>query len=477
MDISKHVDVVIVGGGPAGLAAAHETVKHGARAIVLEKLDRVGGLARTLDFQGSRFDIGPHRFFTTNREVHALFVDVVGADLVKVPRLTRIFYNNKYFDYPLTPLNALFGVGVFNSFTILASYLAARLRRAVSPRQPLNFEDWIVDRFGRRLYETFFKTYTEKVWGIPCTRIGADWAGQRIKGLSLTTAVMNALFKPRSGTIKTLVDEFIYPRDGAGQLYEKMADVVSAGGGQVELQSPVRAIRHSGGRVRHVVSGDQEIAGDQFLVSALLTEIVEMMDPAAPEDVQAACRALRYRDHVGVNLLVEGSPFPDNWIYIHSRDVGMARISNYANFSPAMASRPKLSPLTVEYFTFPGEGVWEASDEALKERATAELEHMGILTRAQVAEGFVVRSSKAYPVIEIGYERHIDTIKKWLGSFENLLPIGRSGMFKYNNQDHAMYTGILAARTALGLGRFDPWLVNIDAEYHEGAQLPEAQSG
>ena len=472
------MEIVIVGGGPAGMAAAHEAVRHGAGAIVLEKLDRVGGLARTQEFQHSKFDIGPHRFYTTNREVHSLFVETVGADLVTVTRLTRIFYNNKYFDYPLTPLNALFGVGILNSVSILASYLAARLRRALRPRKPVNFEDWIVDRFGRRLYETFFKTYTEKVWGIPCTRIGADWAGQRIKGLSLTTAVMNALFKPRSGAIKTLVDEFIYPRDGAGQLYEKMADIVRARGGRVELQSPVQAIRHDAGRVRHiVVSGGTKIAGDHFLVSAPLTEIVEMMDPPAPDDVRAACKALRYRDHVGVNLLVEGTPFPDNWIYIHSRDVGMARISNYANFSPAMASRPALSPLTVEYFTFPGDGVWEATDEALHQRAVAELEHMGILRREQVVSGFVVRSSKAYPVIEIGYERHIDTIRRWLATFDNLLPIGRSGMFKYNNQDHAMYTGMLAVRTALGLGHFDPWKGNIDAQYLEGGQLPQASAG
>ncbi len=472
-------EIVIVGGGPAGMAAAHEAVRHGARATVLEKLSQVGGLARTLDFQGSKFDIGPHRFFTNNREVHALFVDTVGADLVQVPRLTRIFYNNKYFDYPLTPLNALFGVGILRSFSILASYLAARLRSLVSPRPPLNFEDWIVDRFGRRLYETFFKTYTEKVWGIPCTKIGADWAGQRIKGLSLTTAVMNALFKPlrggKSGKIKTLVDEFVYPRAGAGQLYEKMADIVRAAGSRVELESPVRTIRHEGGRVRSVVSAAGAVEGDFFLASAPLTEIVEMMDPPAPAEVLAACRALRYRDHVGVNLLVEGSPFPDNWIYIHSREVGMARISNYANFSKAMASRPTLSPLTIEYFTFQGEGLWEASDESLRERAATELERMGILKRSQVKDGFVVRSAKAYPVIEIGYEAHIAVIKRWLESFENLLPIGRSGMFKYNNQDHAMYTGILAARTALGLGKFDPWLVNIDAEYHEAAELPHTQ--
>ena len=473
-------DIVIVGGGPSGLAAAHEATKHDARVTVLEKLDRVGGLARTLDFEGSKFDIGPHRFFTTNREVQSLFVETVGNALIQVPRLTRIFYNNKYFDYPLTPLNALFGVGVMSSAAIFASYMAARTRTMLHPKAPVNFEDWIVDRFGRRLYQTFFKTYTEKVWGIPCTQIGADWAGQRIKGLSLSSAVINAVFKPKSKVIKTLVDEFIYPRDGAGQLYEKMATIVEARGSQVTLNSDVRSIRRDGNRVCAIIVDQQgtltAVEGRKFLVSAPLTDIVEMMNPAAPPEVLDACRSLRYRNHVGVNLLIEGSPFPDNWIYIHSKEVGMARISNYANFSPAMASRPGLSPMTIEYFTSPGDGVWEAPDAELRERVIAELEHMRIVRRDQVLGSFVVRSDKAYPVIEIGYERHIAVIKAWLDGFENLLPIGRSGMFKYNNQDHAMYTGILAARTVLGIGQFDPWLVNIDAEYHEGGRVENASS-
>ena len=215
-------DVVIIGGGPAGLAAAHEAVGCGAKAIVLEKLDRVGGLARTTEFEDCRFDVGPHRFFTKNQEVHALFVKMAAEDLLSVPRLTRIFYNNTYFNYPLTPLNALFGVGVLSSISILSSYMSARARGAYGERRIENFEDWIVDHFGRRLFETFFKTYTERR-GIPCTQIGADWASQRIKGLSLTTALVNALFKPKKNIVKTLVDEFIYPRLGAGQLYEKMA--------------------------------------------------------------------------------------------------------------------------------------------------------------------------------------------------------------------------------------------------------------
>ncbi|MGH9648732.1 MAG: NAD(P)/FAD-dependent oxidoreductase, partial [Bryobacteraceae bacterium] len=471
-------DIVTVGGGPSGLAAAYEAIGHGARAIVLERLDRLGGLARTVEFEGSRWDIGPHRFFTRNREVHDLFVRIAGEDLVHVPRQTRILYNNKLFDYPLTPLNALFGVGVLESLWIFADYGLARVRSRFGNSRIENFEDWIVDRFGRKLFQTFFKTYTEKVWGISCKEIGADWASQRIKGLSLTEAVRNALFKSKSKQIKTLIDEFMYPRLGAGQLYEKMAARIVRSGSEVLTRSQVLRIRREGTRVRSVTvnhgdDGSQNVEGRYFLISAPLTDMVQMMEPAAPPEILAACRALRYRDHIGVNLLVEGRPFPDNWIYVHSANVAMARVTNYSNFSPAMGSRPDLNPLTVEYFTFPGDGIWDAPDPSLIERATRELDLVGLLKGARVTNGFVVRNERAYPVIEIGYERHISIIKEWLDQFDNLLPIGRSGMFKYNNQDHAMATGLLAARTALDLGRFDPWRVNIDAEYHESGPPPE----
>jgi protoporphyrinogen oxidase len=465
-------DIVVIGGGPSGLAAAHEAVGRGARVIVVERLDQVGGLARTLEFEGSRFDIGPHRFFTKNDEVRNLFTEVLGDDLISVPRLTRILHDGVYFDYPLTPLNAATGIGLRAGLEIAGSYGVARMRAALAPRPIESFEDWVVDRFGARLYETFFKTYTEKVWGISCSRIGADWASQRIRGLSLGVAVRNAVFKSKQEVVKTLVDEFSYPRLGAGQTYRKMAAIVTHNGGKILTHAKVLRLRRDGKRVRTAVVDDGcgqafEIEGRYFLASASLTDIIEMIEPSPPPEVLQACRSLRYRDHIGVNVLVKGRPFPDNWIYVHSNNVALARIANYRNFSQDMAGRQDISPMTLEYFSFPEDELARLPDEDMMKLAMDELVRIRIIDRDQVLGGFVVRSLQAYPVIEIGYKVFVETIKAWLDGMENLLPIGRSGMFKYNNQDHAMATGLLAARRALGLHRFDPWLVNIDAEYHE----------
>src|SRR5579871_2579003 len=294
-------DVVIVGGGPAGLAAAYECVSHGASVTVVERLDQVGGLSRTIPFKNSRFDVGPHRFFTKNREVKDLFHRVLGEEVVSVRRKTRIVYDNNYFDYPLTPLNAMTGIGLRSGLAIAGSYAAARVRGGVAPRPAESFEDWVVQRFGRALYGKFFKNYTEKVWGIPCHRIGADWASQRIRGLSLTAAIRDALFKSGRSSIKTLIDEFSYPRLGAGQLYEKLSALIVAGGGRVQTGLTARRLRREGARLRSIVVENGhgralELEGRHFLTSAPLTDVIGMIDPPPPEEVLQACRSLRYRD-------------------------------------------------------------------------------------------------------------------------------------------------------------------------------------
>jgi protoporphyrinogen oxidase len=465
--------MVIIGGGPSGLAAAYELTKHGASATVLETSSQVGGLARTVAHDGCLFDIGPHRFYTKNREVQQLYCDILAEDVILVERLTRILYNNRFFDYPLTPLNVVRGLGLAECSRVIGAYGLSRIRQHVIPREERTFEDWVTNRFGARLYETFFKNYTEKVWGIPCSHLGADWAAQRIKGLSLPEAARNALFG-NDGRVKSLINKFLFPRLGSGQLYEKMSAIIRKRGGTVRMNCCVKRMTREGGRIRSLmiesVDGTrQELAVDFLLSSAPITNMVEMMDPPPPDDVLAACRSLRFREHLGVHFKIRGVPFPDNWIYIHSKEVKMARLSNYRNFSPVMAGKiENISPVTAEYFASPGDPVCNSTDEALIALAMKEMKQMKVLrSDDEVLSGFVVRSAKAYPVMEIGYEKHIGLLKSWLSEFENLLPIGRSGMFKYNNQDHAIATGLLAARNALGLGRFDPWLVNIDAEYLE----------
>ena len=468
--------VIIIGAGPSGLAAAYELSKNSTDVVLNEQLRQVGGLARTIRRGEARFDIGPHRFFTKSSEIFDLWSNILQKDLLSVPRLTRIFYNNKFFYYPLSPMNAFFGVGPINSGQILISYFSTLLKQRLSRSEPQNFEDWVVQQFGRRLFEIFFKTYTEKVWGIPCTQIGADWAGQRIKGLSLWTAVVNSIFKPKQKKIKTLVDEFVFPRLGAGMFYERMAEEIESHGGKILFGKRSVGFRHEGDRVRSVVLEDdtghrEEIEGGHFIVSAPLTDGLLGFDRAPPLEIQAAANGLRYRSHVGVDLLVEGNPFPDNWIYVHSRRVRLARIANYRNFSREMAPDDRLTPLTVEYFCFTGDDIWTMDEQGLIELAKAELQKMKILRPEQVQSGFCVHSDKAYPVIEIGYDQKVKLLRRYIEQFRNFQAIGRSGMFKYNNQDHGIMTGLLAARNVLG-GNFDVWSVNIDAEYHESGEVP-----
>ncbi len=462
----------IIGAGPAGLAAAHELAINGATSVISESQEVVGGLCRTMQFDNCRFDTGPHRFFTRNDQVRQLFVDITADDLINVPRLTRIYYNGKYFDYPLTAKNALFTLGAVNATQIVYSYILSTCSN--KGRDAVTFEDWVVGQFGRRLFEIFFKTYTEKVWGIDCSKIGAEWAGQRIKGLNLFTAALNALVGDKKKKIKTLVDEFIYPRLGAGQFYEKMADKISASGNEILLNSKTVRLNRDGNRIVSAVilqnEKEIEVEADYFFSSMPFTDLIKILSPAPPQVILDACAKLRYRDHISVQLKYSGHPFPDNWIYIHAKEVGMARISDYRNFSREMVTDDNVSPLTVEYFTFKEGPLWGKSDEELISIAGKELEMMKIAETANISNGYIVRSEKAYPLIELGYDNHVETLKGWLGNISNLAPIGRAGMFKYNNQDHAIATGMLAARNAMGIGKFDPWKVNIDAEYHEGGK-------
>ena len=462
-------DLVIIGAGPAGLTAAYELAKTDKKVIVIEKKSQVGGLAETKVFGKYRYDIGPHRFFTKNKEVYDLFLEMLSDDAVAVNRKTRILFKNSYFDYPLTPINALFGLGLFESITIGFSYVFARIKSYLKISKIDNFEDWVVDRFGRKLFNNFFKNYTEKVWGIDCKDIGSDWAAQRIKGLSLSTAIKFALFPNSKKRPKTLVDKFYYPKLGAGMLWEKFEEYVENNNINVSKNKKVTQIKKNEDHLtltyEDIEGNSQSIKTKNIFFSNPLLEFIDIFENNTPQEVINAAESLEYRNHISVHLTIDRKLFDDNWIYIHSPNLKMARIADFTNFSKDMSPEGTY-PLTLEYFCFEKDEIWNNSNDEIIDFALTELKSI-FDKKFNVIHSEVSRNAKAYPVIKTGYQTHINIIKEWLAGLNNITAIGRSGMFKYNNQDHAMATGLFASRTLLGQGNFDPWVVNVDGEYHE----------
>jgi len=466
--------LVVIGAGPAGLTAAFEAQRSGFAVTVLEKDPvYVGGISRTVRYKGNRFDIGGHRFFSKSDEIVRWWKARLPDDFIQVRRMSRIYYHGRFFDYPLKPWNALSNLGLLTSTACVLSYVWARC----FPRQPeRSFEDWVSNRFGRRLFNIFFKTYTEKVWGIPCSQISADWAAQRIKGLSLFKAILNA-FRGTSKTqgsavIKTLIDTFDYPRFGPGQIWEKVAADFQAAGGQLHPGLQVIKLAQRDHRVIAVEAvqaggARQRFEADHFIVSMPLQETVQALDPALPPEVAAAARQLGYRDFLTVVLVLEGeNPFPDNWIYIHEPTVRLGRIQNFQNWSADMVALPGTTCLGLEYFCFAGDDLWTMRDKDLIELGQRDLTQLGLARPGQVKDGIVVRMEKAYPVYNPGYQRNVSVIRAALAKIANLQVVGRNGMHKYNNQDHSMMTAMLAVKNLQG-GNYNLWNVNSDAEYQE----------
>lgn len=468
----RPLSLVVIGAGPAGLTAAWENALHGGTATVLERDALVGGIARTVERRGYRFDIGGHRFFTKVREVEELWHSMLADDFLRVPRQSRILYRRKLFSYPLKPLEAFFGLGPVESLRCGLSFLAARLR----PHLPEeDFETWVSNRFGRRLFSIFFKTYTEKVWGVPCTQIRADWAAQRIRGLSLWKAVWHAVKPDRS--VKTLIEEFDYPRLGPGQMWERFTARLAERGSGVLLERAVSRIAWEEGRGVTAIetvgpAGRESFAGDAYVSSMALSDVVHALDPPPPPEVLAAGRALRYRDYILVAVMFEGERFfPDNWVYIHSPEVRIGRVQNFGNWSAAMVPRPGVTCLGLEYFCFDTDPVWSAPDEELLELGRREITRTGLVPEgAPVLDGAVVRMPKTYPMYDPGYGENVETVRRFLEArLPNLQQVGRNGMHRYNNQDHAMVTGLYAVRNLYGTSN-DLWAVNVDDEYHEEAR-------
>jgi protoporphyrinogen oxidase len=460
--------IVVIGAGPAGLTAACELTKHGARPIVIEKGNLVGGLARTENYRGFYFDLGGHRFFTKVTEVKQFWHEILNGDFLRRPRLSRIYYNRKFFFYPLKPVNALIGLGFWESTLIVLSYLKWHL---FPYKREDTFEEWVTNRFGKRLFQTFFKTYTEKVWGIPCTVLKAEWAAQRIKGLSLKTALLSMFIKPKT-TIKTLIDEFEYPRLGPGMMWNAVKDQIERRNGLIRMNSDVIKINRLDNRIESVVvacNGHQEtIDGTAFISSMPVTEFIKKLEPPPAPAITAAADQLKYRDFLTVCLIVnKPNLFPDNWIYVHDPEVRVGRIQNFKNWSPHMVPDHSKSSLGLEYFCSEGDDLWIMSDADLIELGKREVKKIGLADYGDVEDGCVIRVPKSYPIYDSDYRLGLETIRKYVNALENFQTIGRNGLHRYNNQDHAMLTGMLAVRNLLLGEQNDLWSVNTDQEYHE----------
>src|SRR3954453_4529910 len=467
--------VAVLGGGPAGLTAGYLLARQGRPVIVFEAEDQVGGIAKTEVRDGYRFDLGGHRFFTKSKEVDDLWHEVIKEEFLRRPRLSRIYWNGKFLDYPLNGTDVIKKLGPVELARCLASYLWA----AVKPKgREDNLEQWVSNRFGKRLYRHFFKSYSEKVWGTPATEIRAEWAGQRIKGLSFFSPAKAAFFGNQGNKIKSLISEFHYPRFGPGQMWETMADEIIANGGEVRLKAPVTELEVRDGRIVALEAGGERIEPSEVISSLPLRATVGLAGAAAPGAVQSAAQVLRYRDFLTVALVIDGEDlFPDNWIYIHEPGVQVGRIQNFRSWSPWMVPDQSKACVGLEYFCFSGDELWEMEDEALVELAKRELDHLGLVAPEKVERGFVTRVPLAYPMYDPDYSERVDVIRGWLGGISNLQQVGRNGLHRYNNSDHSMLTAIRAVDNILTGAQHDIWAVNAESVYHEEGVKEEQPYG
>jgi protoporphyrinogen oxidase len=459
--------VLVLGGGPAGLTAGYLLARKGKSVIVLESTDQVGGIARTEVRDGYRFDLGGHRFFTKVKEVDDLWHEIMKEEFLRRPRQSRIYWRGKFLDYPLQGVDVIRKLGPVELTRVGLSYLWA----AIKPkRREETFEDWVTNRFGRRLYEHFFKSYTEKVWGVPTSEIRAEWAAQRIKGLSFFSAAKAAFVGNRGNKIKSLISEFNYPRYGPGQMWEQMTEDIRSKGGEVRLNAPVTRLRvdPDSGSVLEVVAGGETLTPSYVISSLPLRTTVGIASPEPPADVRDAARGLRYRDFLTVALVIDGEDlFPDNWIYIHDPGVRVGRIQNFRSWSPWMVPNDTDASIGMEYFCFEGDDLWRMPDEDLVAFATREIQRLGLAKAEKVKFGFAVRVHKAYPIYDAEYADRVATIRSWLDTSPNLIQVGRNGLHRYNNSDHSMLTAMRAVDNILLGTHHDIWAVNAESVYHE----------
>ena len=470
--MSEHKHIAIIGAGAAGLTAAYQLMKGGAKVEVFEAAPYVGGLARSMDLWGQRVDMGPHRFFSNDARVNRFWLEIAGKDYRMVDRLTRIFYKNKFFYYPLKPGNAFTQLGAFESINCGLSYF---IEKFLPTKQDGSFETWVQSRFGKRLYEVFFKTYSEKLWGIPCTELDADFAAQRIKGLSLGEALKNAIHSPKKTKHKTLVDQFAFPTEGTGMIYERLKEKIEAGGGKVHLSTPIHAFVKEDDKVVGIRRADGEEKKFDHIISTMpLTLMVKGLSDV-PKDILDHAAALKFRNTILVFLEVKGKDlFPDNWLYVHSDNLQTGRITNFGNWVPELNKGNENTIIAMEYWCYDEDRVWGEDEEELIALAREEIKETGLLNGAEVLQGYVEKLHRCYPVYSLSYRTHLEPLEKFISSLQGITAIGRYGAFKYNNQDHSILMGLLAAENILNDSGHDLWAVNTDYDaYQESSRITE----
>jgi protoporphyrinogen oxidase len=467
---------VILGGGPAGLTAGYLLAKKGLPVVILEAENQVGGIAKTAVRDGYRFDLGGHRFFTKVTEVDELWHEIMREEFLERPRMSRIYWRDrkgraKFLDYPLRGPDVMKKLGPIDLTKALMSYLWA----AVKPKgKEVTYEEWVANRFGRWLFNQFFKSYTEKVWGVPTSEIRADWAAQRIKNLSFFRAAWSAFFGNRDNKVTSLISKFNYPRYGPGQMWETMTDDIQKLGGQVLLEHKVTQLDFDGDRCVRVHVGDKVFEPSAVISSLPLRNAVGMASPHPRPEVLAAAKGMRYRDFLTVAVVLEGDDlFPDNWIYIHDPKVNVGRIQNFRSWSPWMVPDPSKACVGLEFFCFAGDELWNTDDDDLVQLGMRELEQLGLARRDQLEFGFVERVPKAYPMYDADYDQRVTTIRSWLDGLDNYIQVGRNGLHRYNNSDHSMLTAMRAVDNLVDGADHDIWAVNAESVYHEESKAQD----
>ncbi|MBL7895811.1 MAG: FAD-dependent oxidoreductase [Bacteroidia bacterium] len=460
--------IAVIGAGPAGMTAGYELAKQIKDVDVYEAGPSVGGMAKTIELWNQKVDIGPHRFFSNDTRVNELWLEVVGNDYEMVDRLTRIYYNKKFFHYPIKAFNALSNMGVFKAASCMVYYGVEK----ISPTKDIStFEGWVTNRFGKKLYQIFFKTYTEKLWGIPCNVLDADFAAQRIKKFSLGEAIKTALFG-NSGKHKTLVDQFAYPHGGTGVVYERMAQFVKDKGGNVFLNTPVKKVITKNGKACALELEDGTVKEYDHIISSMPLSLMVSRLPEVPQNIKKAAQELKFRNTVIVYLNVQAKNlFPDNWLYVHSADLQMGRLTNFRNWVPQLYGKEESTICALEYWCYDEDEFWNKSDKELIELGKIELRKTGLIGKAEISDGFVYKIHRCYPVYSTGYKERLKPVEDYLSSVQNLHVIGRYGAFKYNNQDHSILMGRLAVENILKGTHHNLWEINTDYDSYQESSI------